>query len=315
MKALYVIEQGGLDKLIWGELETPAIKADEVLVRVKACAMNRRDVFGREGSHGMRAQGAYILGLDLAGDVEAVGAAVTRFKPGDRVLGVAIGGSHAELAKANQGDLQPIPDGMSYAEAAAIPTVYTTAWHMLVCRAGLKPGDDVLVMAGGSGVGTAAIQIAKALSARVITTAGSDDKVAKAKALGADEGINYNTEDFAERVKQLTGGEGVDIVFEHIGVSVWEKCFASLKRGGRFIPCGVTTGHKVQLHLGRLMTRDLSIMGTMMNPREDLAPVMKLISRGVFRPVIHATFPISKAAEAHKVMEEGNFFGKIVLTI
>lgn len=315
MKAVYINEQGGLDTLIYGDLPEPEIGPGEVLVRVRACALNRVDVFTREGSHGVRRTGPSVLGLDFAGDVAALGGAVTQFQVGQRVMGVGTGGTYAEYARASADRVQPIPEGIPYEEAAGVPTVFCTVWRMLVRKAHIAPGEDVLVMAGGSGVGSAAIQVCKLHGARVFTTASTDDKLEKARGLGADVGINYRQEDFAKRVLELTGGEGVDIVFEHIGTPVWEQCFASLKRGGRLVTCGVTAGHMVQLHLGRLWTRDLSLLGSQMRPQEDLATVVKLLARRQIRGVIHAVYPLAEAARAHQMLEENSFFGKVVLSV
>ena len=208
-----------------------------------------------------------------------------------------------------------MPDWLSFEEAAAIPVAFSTAWHMLLCKAQLQMGEDVLVMAGGSGVGSAAIQIAKKAGARVITTASSDEKLDKARALGADEGINYSREDFGQRVRELTEGQGVDVVLEHIGSPVWEGCFASLKRGGRFVICGVTAGHMVELHLGQLWTRDLTLIGTGQRPREDFGKIMRMVERKELRGVVDRVMPLEEAVEAHRIMEESSFFGKIVLRV
>jgi NADPH:quinone reductase-like Zn-dependent oxidoreductase len=180
--------------------------------------------------------------------VLAVGDAVSRFKPGDRVMGEG-SGTYAEIARSREDSLAIMPESLSYEEAAAIPTVFSAAYHMLICRAHLAIGETMLVMAGGSGVGSAAIQIGKAMSARILTTASSEEKLERARALGAHVGINYRVQDFAPRVREETNGEGVDLVFEHIGSPVWEGCFATLKRGGRLVTCGVTAGYLVTPHL------------------------------------------------------------------
>lgn len=314
MKAVIVLEQGGIENLVYTDLPEPEPGQGEVLVRVKAASLNRRDIYGREGSHGMRQEGPIVLGLDLAGEVVNVGEGVESFHEGQRVMGISRTGTYAEYTTASVEEVFPMPDWISFDEAACFPTVFATAWHMLLCRAHLSIGETVLVMAGGSGVGSAAIQIAKRAGARVITTASIDDKLAKAKALGADEGINYRqVEAFSQRVRELTEGQGVDVVFDHIGEPVWEQCFASLKRGGRFITCGVSGGARAQIHLGQLWTRDLTIMGTGMQPREDLPKIMKLVERRELRGVLSQTFPLRDAAKAHQVMEASNFFGKIVL--
>lgn len=314
MKAVVVFEQGGTESLVYTDLPEPAPGPGEVLVRVRAASLNRRDLYGREGSHGMRLEGPILLGLDLAGEVVQVGEGVTQFRAGQRVMGISRQGAYAEYTTASVEEIFPMPDWISFDEAACIPTVFATSWHMLLCRAHLSIGETVLVIAGGSGVGSAAIQIAKRVGARIITTASTNEKLAKAKALGADAGINYHqTPEFGQQVRELTEGQGVEVVFDHIGAPVWEQCFASLKRGGRFITCGVSGGARVELHLGQLWTRDLTIMGTGMQPREDLPKVLPLVEQKELRGVLFQTFPLEEAARAHQLVESSDFFGKIVL--
>ena len=316
MKAAYITETGDPDVLTYGDLPEPTLASpNDVLVHVHATSLNRRDIFAREGSHGTRpTRFPYIPGLDLAGEVLAAGSAVTRFKPGDRVMGEG-SGTYAEVARGRDDSLALMPASLSYEEAAAIPTVFSAAYHMLICRSHLGVGETMLVMAGGSGVGSAAIQIGAAMSARIITTASSQQKLERAKNLGAHIGINYKDEDFAARVREETGGEGVDLVFEHIGTPVWEGCFASLKRGGRLVTCGVTAGHLVTLHLGQLWTRDLTLIGTAQRPAEDIADIVRLVSQGTFRGVVDSVLPLEAAMEAHRRLEASDFFGKIVLSI
>ena len=314
MKAVFIKEQGGVEVMMYGEFPQPSVGPGEVLLRMKATALNRRDVFTREGSHGVKPPMPQLLGMEAAGEVAQLGAGVTRFKVGDRVLGQCTGGSYGEYVRAQEIDLHPMPDWMSYEEAACLTVAFSTAWHMLVCRANLRPGEDVLVMAAGSGIGSAAIQVCKLVGARVLTTASTEEKLAKAKELGALEGINYRSiPGWSRRVKELTDGQGVDLVFEHIGEPVWEQCYASMKRGGRFITSGVTAGHWVKLHLGQLWTRDLTLMGTSMRPREDMSTIMKFVRARQLRGVVGPVFPLREAAKAHETMERSEFFGKIVL--
>jgi NADPH:quinone reductase-like Zn-dependent oxidoreductase len=194
-----------------------------------------------------------------------------------------------------------------------LPTAGLTAYQMVINRARVRPGDDVLVMAAGSGVSSYAIQIAHAVGARVIATAGSEEKLAKARAIGAAEVINHYTEDIAARVQELTAGQGVDVVIEHVGAAVWQACFRSLKVGGRLVTCGVTAGHRVELHLGLVFTRALNIMGVGRGSPDDMRELLKLMALGRVRPVIHQRFPLSEAVEAHRMLEHSSFFGKVVL--
>ena len=316
MKAAYITEPGPPENLVYGDApDPPAPSAGQVLVRVRAASVNRVDVFTREGSHGTRARPRHIPGLDLAGEIVAVGPDAGRFEAGDRVMGTGSGGTYAQLALAAESNLAKVPEGLTDEEAAAVPTAFCAAWHCLVCKAGLKLGDTVLVLAGGSGVGSAAVQIAKSASARVLTTVGTDAKAARAREIGADEVIVHTREDIAERARALTGNQGVDLVYDHVGQATWEASFASLGTGGRYVTNGVTSGHLAQLHLGRMWTRDLSILGTTMRVPEDIATVTELVGRGVLRPVIDRVLPLEDAARAHEVLESNEFFGKVVLRV
>lgn len=321
MKALLVTSSGGSESLAYGEHPDPAIAhPSDVLVRVRAAAMNRLDVFQREGSHGSApATFPYITGREFAGDVAAVGHMVTRFKVGDRVFG-ASANTHAQLIRIRSDGslrndaLELIPPALSYEQAAAMPISFCMAWHMLHCKGRLRTGEDVLVMGASGGTGTSGIQLAKAAGARVITTAGTEEKLDKARALGADDVINYRqTPAFSEQVLKLTGGKGADLVFEHVGTPVWDECFRSLRQGGRLVICGVTAGHRASLHLGQLWMRDLTIMGAINTPSEDLAIIARLAARGSIHPVVDTVIPVEEAYEAHRRMEAWDFFGKIVL--
>ncbi len=299
--------------MTYGEFPEPEIAAGELLVRIRATALNRRDLFAREGSHGVKPPLPYVPGLEMSGEVVRVGEGATGFQPGDAILG-RCHRSYAEFARMAAADAHLKPEWMSFEEAACITVSLATSWHMLICRAALQSGEDLLVMAAGSGIGSGAIQIGKLAGARVITTASSQLKLDKAAALGADEGINYREfPEFSKRVRELTGGEGVHVVFEHIGAPVWKECFASLRRGGRFVNSGVTAGHRVELHLGQLWTRELTLMGTTMQPREDMPKIMKLVRAGKLRGVVSQVFPLAEARQAHATMEKNEFFGKLVL--
>ena len=208
----------------------------------------------------------------------------------------------------------PYPERLDWMHAAAVPLVFLTAWHMLTGRAQLKPGEEVLVLGAGSGVGSAAIQIAKFFGARVIATAGNEEKLAKAKELGADEVINHATMSIGKEVRRLTGGRGVDVVFEHVGVATWADSVKSLARGGRLVTCGATTGFDAKLDLRFLFTRQLSILGSYMGSKDELRTVLKLVAQGRLQPVVDRTWPLAETAAAHRYLEEGKQFGKVVVT-
>ncbi len=312
MKAAYVEQVGPPEALIYGEQPEPEPGPNDVKIRVRATSLNRLDVFMREGSHGTRMTPPEILGRDICGDVVTVGSEVQGFRTGDRV--VASGsGSYAEFALAPVERTFHLPETCSYDDGGALPTAGLTAYQMVINRARVRPGDDVLVMAAGSGVSSYAVQIAHAVGARVIATAGSDEKLEKAREIGADEVIHHYTEDVAARVQDLTAGQGVDVVIEHVGAAVWQACFRSLKVGGRFVTCGVTAGHRVELHLGLVFTRALNIMGVGRGSPDDMRELLKLMALGRVRAVIHQRFPLSEAVEAHRMLENSSFFGKVVL--
>lgn len=341
MKAAFLTEQGSLDHLHYGERPDPTPDRREILIRARACSLNRVDLFGVMGRKGVRLQCPRILGRDFAGEVVALGSDIEGgFRPGDRVLvyphvscgqcepcrrgrenmcvhssiiGLTSDGGLAELACAPAGNVYPLPANMSFEEGASVPTTFVTAWHMLVGRARLQADEDVLVMAAGSGVGSAAIQIARALGARVFATAGSDEKVAQARELGAEEAINYQTEDFSRRVLDLTDGRGVDVIVDHVGASVWEQNFSCLAVGGRLVNCGVSGGHLVELHMGQLFIRQLSILGSTMGTSADVRDVLRLLETGQLRPTVARTFPLSEARDAFETMASSQFFGKLVV--
>lgn len=312
MKAVYVEQTGPPEVLTYGDLPAPKPGPNDVLIRVHATSLNRLDVFMREGSHGTRITPPEILGRDLAGDVVQVGSEVRGFRAGDRV--VASGsGSYAQYALASAERTFALPNACSFDDAGALPTAGLTAYQMLINRARVRPGEDVLVMAAGSGVSSYAIQIARAVGARVLATAGREDKLEKARQIGADAVINHYTEDVATRVQDLTDGQGVDVIIEHVGAAVWPACFRSLKVNGRLVTCGVTAGHRVDLHLGQVFTRALNIMGVGRGSPDDMRALIQLLALGRVRSVIHQRFPLSEAAAAHRLLESSTFFGKVVL--
>jgi NADPH:quinone reductase-like Zn-dependent oxidoreductase len=341
MKAVVFRQHGGPEVLEYTELPDPSPGSGELLVRVKACSVNHLDRWIRQGIPAYPITLPHVPGCDVAGVVERVGIGVTGIAAGDRVVlapglscgrcdrcragqetlcasygirGAATDGGYAELTVARAGDALPLPPGLSFEEAAAFPLTFLTAWHMLVTRAKLQAEERVLVHAAGSGIGHAAVQIAKHLKATVYATVGSDAKIAKAKALGAHEVINYRRERFEERVNALTGGRGVDVVFEHVGPLTWEGSLRVLAKGGRLVTCGATSGPTVPLDLRYVFSRQLSILGSMMGTRAELDEVARLIGERTLRPVVDAVFPLREARAAHERMLNRDVFGKLILT-
>ena len=340
MRATIFRQHGGPEVLEYANVPDPSIRANEVLVEVKACALNHLDIFVRNGMPGIEIPLPHILGNDIAGVVKEVGELVSWAKPGDEVMvqpGVSCGhcvaclsgqdnlcreydilgyrrnGGYAELVAVPGTNLIPKPSQLSWAEAAALPLVTVTAWHMLVTRANVQPGEDVLVHAAGSGVGSIAIQIAKLRGARVITTASTDDKLAKARELGADETINYSRDDWAKEVKRLTERRGVDVVVEHTGAATWPGSIASLKNNGRLVTCGATSGYDARTDLRQVFYRHLTLLGSFMGSKAELLEAMKFVAQGKIRAVVDRVLPLSEARQAHELMENRGQFGKIVL--
>ena len=340
MKAVIFKQHGGPEVLEYADVPEPTIKANEVLVEVKACALNHLDIWARGGLPGIEIPLPHILGNDIAGVVREIGELVSWVRSGDEVMlhpGVSCGhceeclsgrdnlcrdydilgyrrnGGYAELVSAPAVNVIPKPQSLSWQEAAALPLVTVTAWHMLVTRAGVQPGEDVLVHAAGSGVGSIGIQIAKLRGARVIATASSDDKLAKARELGADEVVNYSNEDWPKEVKRLTNRRGVDVVFEHTGAETWPGSVASLKTGGRLVTCGATSGFGAQTDLRQVFYRHLTILGSFMGSKAELLEAMKFIESGKIRAVVDQTLPLREAKRAHELMQNRLQFGKLVL--
>ena len=231
------------------------------------------------------------------------------------LIGYKRDGGCAEYVVAPEVSVLPMPEGLSFEEAAAVPLVFLTAWHMLIMRSHLKPGEDVRVLGAGSGIGSAAIQIAKLTGARVIATAGSPSKFEKARALGADEMIQHGQQDISEEVRRLTGKRGVDVVFDHLGQATWEQSVKSLATGGRLVTCGATTGGAGQTDLRLLFARQLSLLGSYMGSRGELYHVLKLVADKKLRPVVDRVLPLAEARTAHEVMERREQFGKVVLKV
>jgi NADPH:quinone reductase-like Zn-dependent oxidoreductase len=295
MKAACLHEFGGPEVLRYEDVPDPEPRKDQVLIRVKACALNHLDIWVRKGLPGVNLP--HILGSDIAGEIVDVGEYVTGFKAGQRVLlapmhfcnhcakcvaglqnqcreftvlGNGVDGGNCELIAIPAVNVIPIPDSLDFNQAASIPLVFLTAWHMLVGRAGIRLGQTVLVLGAGSGVGIAAIQIAKLFHARVITTAGDEKKLEKARALGADYGINHYQQKISQEVRKITNKEGVDIVVEHVGAATWDESMKSLKPGGTIVTCGATTGHEAAFDLRFLFSRQLNLLGSYMGTMGEL---------------------------------------------
>lgn len=326
MRAIVITKPGGPEVLQVREVEEPAPGPDELLVEVKATALNRTDLLQRLGRYastsGVRAD---VLGLEMAGVVAATGARVTEFKVGDRVFGLLGGGGYAQRVAIHRGMAVRIPERLSFVQAAAVPEVFITAHDALFNWCGLQMGDRVLVHAVGSGVGSAAVQLARCAGAFSFGTAGSEEKLAKAKALGLNVGINYREEKFAEVVQRETGGQGVHAVLDVVGAPYWEGNIASLAVRGHMVLVGMLGGGAGSVNLGNLMRQRLSVHGTVLRARrleEKIAltgqmkrHVLPLLERGDAAPVIDRVFPLEQAAEAHRYMESNANFGKIVLEV
>jgi NADPH:quinone reductase-like Zn-dependent oxidoreductase len=338
MKAVRIHQFGGPEVLIYEDIADPQPRKDQVLVRVRACALNHLDIWVRKGLPGVKLP--HILGSDVAGEVVEVGEYVAAFKTGQRVLlapmhycghcakcvtglqnqcreftvlGNGVDGGNCELIAVPAANVIPIPDSLDFNQAASVPLVFLTAWHMLVGRAGIRPGQTVLVLGASSGVGIAAIQIAKFFHGHVITTAGDETKLEKGRELGADFGINHYKQKIAEEVRKITNKEGVDIVVEHVGAATWDESVKSLKTGGTLVTCGATTGPNVALDLRHLFARQLTLLGSYMGTMGELHEVLRHVFAGRLNPVVDRVFPLSELRAAHEYLERSQMFGKIVV--
>lgn len=340
MKAVRIHQHGGPHVLTYEDVPEPRIRADEVLVRVRACSLNHLDLWTRSGLPRVKIEMPHILGADIAGEVVDVGELCQRVKTGQRVLlspgtscrqcpkclegkdnecknykvfGTGRPGGNRELMPAPEYSVIPIPDTLSYEEAAATPLVFLTAWHMLFSRANLQAGEDVLILGASGGVGSAAVQLAKLFHCRVIATAGGDEKRARARELGADHVIDHYRQDIAAEVKRITGKRGVDVVVEHTGRATWQKSIESLASSGRLVTCGATTGYDVSLDLRYMFSKQYSLYGSYMGTMGELHRVLQFVFRGLVRPVIDRVYPMSQLAAAHERLERKEQFGKIVV--
>lgn len=340
MKAVLVRAHGGLDALSCEDIPTPEPGPGEVRVAVRAVGANHLDTWVRRGVPGHTFPLPLILGSDVAGIVDAVGAGVAGLSAGDRVVlapGVSCGscaaclsgrdnqcrtygllGEHrdggcADFIVVPRQNVLALPAALTFEQAAAVPITFLTAWHMLVSRAAIRPGETVLVHAAGSGVGSAAIQIAKLWGATVITTASSAAKCQRAADLGADHVVDTGRQDFAAAVRDLTGKRGVDVVVEHVGAATWAGSVRSLAWHGRLVTCGATTGADVGLNLRQVFFKSLSILGSTMGSKGELVEVLGHLAAGRLRPIIDRVLPLAAAGEAHRLLEAREVFGKVVL--
>ncbi len=341
MRAMLIRRFGGPEVLERGELTDPTLGPGEVLLKVKACALNHLDIWVRGGIPTYRIQLPHVLGCDVAGEVLALGPEIRAAKIGQRfavspgrscrrcptclsgldnrcrgygIIGAQAGqGGYAEYLAVPEDYLLPIPDSMDFAHAASFPLTFLTAWHMLMTHGDCGPGRCVLVMGAGSGVGVAAVQIAKLAGAHVIAVSTSEDKLAKSKALGADEGIVLPKQDLSKETRKLTGGAMADIVIEHVGQAVFDAALKSLKPGGRLVTCGATTGPEFAVDLRYVFSRELRVQGSMMGTQSELRLVAKLVAQGRLKPVVDKTFALEDARLAHEHLAQKNQFGKVVL--
>ena len=327
MNAVEISAPGGPDVLRLAERPAPVAGAGELLIRVAASGVNRPDVLQRTGNYPVPPGASDIPGLEVAGEVvdgDAQAMAAAGIRKGDRVCALVAGGGYAELCVAPVGQCLPVPEGLSDIEAASLPETFFTVWSNVFDRARLQPGETLLVQGGSSGIGVTAIQMAKALGATVIVTAGSDDKCQACLQLGADHAINYKSADFAEEARRLTGGAGVNVVLDMVAGSYVAREVECLAEDGRLVIIAVQGGLKSEFNAGLVLRKRLVITGSTLRPRpvafkSAIAASLKekvwpLLGRKAIRPVIHSTFPAAQAAQAHELMESNQHIGKIVLT-
>jgi len=341
-EAVVMESTGGPDVLVRKTITLPPLASNEVRVRVRAVALNHLDVWTRKGLPNLKYEFPHRLGSDIVGEIEVVGSGVRNAKVGTRVvinpglscgvcerclsgndnlcrayriLGESAQGGYSQHVHVPEANLLPFPEQRSFVEAAAIPLCFLTAWQMVVRRGDLRPGQTVLVQAAGSGVSSAAIQIAKLFGARVITTTSSDEKAERAKALGADHVINYATSDFLVETRRLTEKRGVDLVIEHVGGEVFEKSVLATAWGGKVVTCGATAGFTPKIDLRQIFFRQIQILGSTMGSKADLFEVLRLVDAGKLKPVVDREMPLWSAAEAHRVLEARAAFGKVVLSV
>ena len=325
MTVIEIAAPGGPEQLKVAQRPTPRPADGEVLIRVAAAGVNRPDVMQRQGRYPPPPGASDLPGLEIAGDIVALGPNVSGLSVGDKVTALLPGGGYAEYAIAAAPLCLPVPNGISMVEAAAIPETFFTVWTNLFDRGGCKQGDTVLIQGGTSGIGTTAIQLAVALGARVFATAGTADKARACERFGAVRGIDYRTEDFVEVVKQQTGGKGVDVILDLVGGSYLARNMEAAAVEGRIVVISLLGGAKTEINLSTILSKRLTLTGSTLRARTVAQKalvadavrrnVWPLLAAGRVRPIIHATFPLAEAAAAHRLMETSNHIGKIVLTV
>src|SRR5262245_6736655 len=340
MKAVVFSEHGGPEVLRLQDVPDPVPQRGEVVLEVKAASINHIDIFLRRGMPGIKVPLPKIIGSDASGVIREIGPEVSGLRIGQRVTinpGISCGrcefcaagfgsqclsyamvgentdGAYAQLLKVPSHIVLPIPDSISFEEAAAAPLVFLTAWSMMVSKGNLRPGEDVLILGAGAGVGTAAIQIAKMVGCRVFATASTEEKLERAKHLGADFLINYKKEEFDKKIRDLTNKRGVDVVVDYIGADTWVRSLRSARRGGRVLTCGATTGFAPQTDLRQIFFRQVQVIGSTMGSHREFLDVMTCVLRGQLKPVIDRVLPLEDARQAHELIESRAVFGKIVL--
>lgn len=340
MKVSWFHRYGGPEVLVCEETRKPTPETGEAVVRVRATGINHVDLDVRAGTSRFPLSFPHVLGREFAGEVAALGGKAGALKDGDRVwvtcrlpcstcefclsgrdnlcvregyFGLDLPGGYAEFVKVPISNLNPLPSHVSFEDAAASQIAFGTAWHVLINRGGLQAGQSVLIQAAGSGIGSAAVQVARLAGATIFVTASSDQKLERAKALGAHHLINYSKENFAERVLELTGGRGVDVIMEHIGGEVFTRSLQCLKRNGVIVTVGAHAGEVVPFDIIPFFRRELRLSGSKNAPVTELRTVMGLVAEGKLKPVIHRTFPLAEAAEAHRVVGSREIFGKVLL--
>ncbi len=345
MKAIAFNEQGEIDVLQYQDIVEPTLLEGEILVKVKSCAVNYLDIHARRNRPEIKQKleetgTPHILGSDIAGEIAEISGTHSELVVGDRILlapcipcgvctdcvegyenlcdtqqllGFQTNGGYAEFVKAPAKNAIRIADPLSFVEASSLPIAYLTAWHMLITRAQLRAGDDVLILGAGGSVGSAGLQIAKLVGARIFATASTDEKLARAKQFGADVTINYSNVDFSEVILVETNGRGVDVVLEHVGAATWEKSISSLAKNGRLVSCGVTTGNIGEINIRKMYQKQLTIMGSALGTVAELRTLVRLAGQQRLIPIIDRTFPLEHAGEAHQLLESRKNFGKVCL--